>query len=91
MMLAKLGMRASEVAPLTLDDIDWRCGEMLIRGKGRRRARLPIPPDVGAAVAAYLRDGRPASPCRQLFLRTIAPHTGLASGLRDHNGRQDGP
>jgi site-specific recombinase XerD len=80
MMLAKLGMRASEVATLTLDDIDWASGEMLIRAKGRRRARLPIPPDVGAAVVAYLRDGRPASPCRRLFLRMIAPHTGFASG-----------
>lgn len=80
MMLAKLGMRASEVATLTLDDIDWRSGEMLIRAKGRRRARLPIPPDVGAATVAYLRDGRPVSSCRRLFLRTIAPHTGFASG-----------
>jgi site-specific recombinase XerD len=80
MMLAKLGMRASEVATLTLDDIDWRSGEMLICAKGRRRTRLPIPPDVGAAVVAYLRDGRPASSCRRLFLRTMAPHTGFASG-----------
>ena len=80
MMLAKLGMRASEVATLTLDDIDWRSGEMLLCAKGRRRARLPIPPDVGAAVVAYLRDGRPKSSCRRLFLRTIAPHAGFASG-----------
>ena len=69
MMLAKLGMRASEVATLTLEDIDWRSGEMLIRAKGRQRARMPIPPDVGAAVVAYLRDGRPKSSCRRLFLR----------------------
>ena len=80
MMLAKLGMRAGEVAALTLDGIDWRSGEMLICAKGRRRARLPIPPDVGAAVVAYLRDGRPKSSCRRLFLRTIAPHAGFASG-----------
>jgi site-specific recombinase XerD len=80
MMLAKLGMRAGEVAALTLDGIDWRSGEMLICAKGRRRARLPIPPDVGAAVVAYLRDGRPKSSCRRLFLRTIAPHVGFASG-----------
>ena len=44
MMLAKLGMRADEVATLTLDDIDWRSGEMLVRAKGRQRARMPIPP-----------------------------------------------
>jgi site-specific recombinase XerD len=80
MMLAKLGLRASEVATLTLDDIDWRSGEMLIRAKGRRRVRMPIPPDVGAAVVAYLRDGRPKSSCRRLFLRVPAPHVGFASG-----------
>jgi site-specific recombinase XerD len=80
MMLAKLGMRASEVATLTLDDIDWRSGEMLIRAKGRRRARMPISPDVGAAAVAYLRDGRPKSSCRRLFLRVPAPHVGFASG-----------
>ena len=80
MMLAKLGMRAGEVATLTLDDIDWRSGEMLIRAKGRQRARMPIPPDVGAAVIAYLRDGRPKSSCRRLFLRTMAPNVGFASG-----------
>ena len=80
MMLAKLGLRAGEVATLTLDDIDWRSGEMLIRAKGRQRARMPMPPDVGAAVVAYLRDRRPTSSCRRLFLRTLAPHVGFASG-----------
>ena len=80
MMLAKLGMRAGEVATLTLDDIDWRAGEMLIRAKGRQQARMPIPPDVGTAVVAYLRDGRPKSSCRRLFLRSFAPHVGFASG-----------
>ena len=80
MMLAKLGLRASEVATLTLDDIDWRTGEMLVRAKGRQRARMPIPPDVGAAVVAYLRNGRPKSSCRQLFIRILAPHVGFASG-----------
>jgi site-specific recombinase XerD len=78
-MLARLGLRASEVATLTLDDIDWRSGEMLIRAKGRQRARVPIPPDVGAAVVAYLRDGRSRSSCRRLFVRTRAPHVGFAS------------
>jgi site-specific recombinase XerD len=80
MMLAKLGLRANEVATLTLDDIDWRSGEMLVRAKGRQRARMPMPPDVGAAVVAYLRDGRPTSSCRRLFLRTLAPIAGFASG-----------
>ena len=72
MMLAKLGLRADEVATLTLDDIDWRSSEMLVRAKGRQRARMPMPSDVGAAVVAYLRDGRPASSCRRLFLRMLA-------------------
>jgi site-specific recombinase XerD len=80
MMLAKLGMRAGEVATLDLDDIDWRAGEMLVRAKGRQRARMPIPPDVGAALVAYLRDGHPRSSCRRLFLRSFAPHVGFASG-----------
>ena len=80
MMLAKLGLRADEVVTLTLDDIDWRSGEMLVRAKGRQRARMPMPPDVGAAVVAYLRDGRPTSSCRRLFLRTLAPNIGFASG-----------
>jgi site-specific recombinase XerD len=79
MMLARLGLRANEVATLTLDDIDWRSSEMRIRAKGRQRAPMPIPPDVGAAVVAYLRDGRPESSCRRLFLRTLAPRVGFAS------------
>lgn len=80
MMLAKLGLRATGIATLALDDIDWRSGEMLIHAKGRRRARMPMPPDVGAAIVAYLRNGRPTSPCRRLFLRTLAPYVGFASG-----------
>lgn len=79
LMLSKLGLRADEVATLTLNDIDWRTGEMLVRAKGRQRARMPIASDVGAGVAAYLQDGRPKSSCRQLFLRSLAPHTGFSS------------
>lgn len=80
LLLAKLGLRADEVATLTLDDIDWRAGEILVRAKGRQRARMPIPPDIGAAIVAYLRNGRPKSSCRRLFVRTLAPHVGFASG-----------
>jgi site-specific recombinase XerD len=81
MLLAKLGLRAGEVATLTLDDIDWRSGQMLIHAKGRKQARLPMPPDVGAAIVAYLRDGYcPTSSCRRLFLRAPAPHVGFVSG-----------
>ena len=79
MMLAKLGLRANEVATLTLDDIDWRSGEMRVRAKGRQRVVMPIPPDVGAAIVDYLHDAHPRSPCRRLFLRTLAPRVGFAS------------
>lgn len=79
-VLAKLGLRASEVAALSLDDIDWRSGKILVHGKGRRQAMMPLRHDVGAAIVAYIRHGRPASPCRRLFLRTLAPHVGFASG-----------
>jgi site-specific recombinase XerD len=79
MMLAKIGLRGNEVATLMLDDIDWRSGEMRVCAKGRQRVVMPIPPDVGAAVVAYLRDARPKSSCRRLFLRTLAPHVGFAS------------
>ncbi|WP_456725303.1 tyrosine-type recombinase/integrase [Bradyrhizobium sp. USDA 4350] len=80
LLLAKLGLRADEVATLTLDDIDWRASEILVRANGRQRARMSIPPDVGAAIVAYLRRGRPKSSCRRLFVRTLAPHIGFASG-----------
>ena len=59
---------------------DWRASELLVRAKGRQRARMPIPPDVGGAIVAYLRNGRQKSSCRRLFIRTFAPHVGFASG-----------
>jgi site-specific recombinase XerD len=80
MVLAKLGLRASEAAALNLDDIDWRSGKILVHGKGRRQAMMPLRHDVGTAIVAYIRHGRPASPCRRLFLRMLAPHVGFASG-----------
>ena len=77
-LLARLGLRAVEVAALRLDDIDWRAGEIVVRGKGRTEERLPLPCDVGEAVAAYLRRGRPRRPEREVFLRVNAPLRGLA-------------
>lgn len=76
-LLARLGLRAAEVAMLRLDDFDWRAGEILIRGKGGHVERLPLPPDVGDAVAGYLRRGRPMSSQREVFLRVHAPIRGL--------------
>lgn len=80
-LLARLGLRAGEVAGLTLDDIDWRAGEITVTGKGRRSERLPLPADAGEAVAAWLRDGRPEpfEGARHVFLRVRAPHRRLTS------------
>jgi integrase/recombinase XerD len=74
LLMVRLGLRVGEVAALRLDDVDWRAGEIVIRGKGRRTDRLPLPVDVGAAVAAYVRRSRPRTDTRVLFLRVCAPH-----------------
>lgn len=79
LLLARLGLRANEVALLTLDDIDWRAGQLHVQGKGRKRATMPLLPEVGEAIAAYLRDGRPISGSRRVFLRSHAPHIGFTS------------
>jgi site-specific recombinase XerD len=79
LMLARLGLRANEIATLTLDDVDWRAGQLSVQAKGRQRAQLPLPHEVGSAVAAYLQNGRPRSDSRRLFLRDLAPHAGFAS------------
>jgi len=72
-VLVRLGLRAGEVARLELGDIDWRRGEMTIRGKGGHRDQLPLPVEVGEAVAAYLRGGRPATSSRAVFFTATAP------------------
>jgi len=76
-LLARLGLRAGEVAGLELDDLDWRAGEISVHGKGSRRERLPLPADVGEALVAYLHGGRPRAGCRTVFLRLSAPIQGL--------------
>jgi len=79
-LLVRLGLRAGEVAALRLDDIDWRAGTILIRGKGPQVEPLPWPADVGEAVVAYLRQGRPATAIdRTVFVRVKAPHRALSS------------
>ena len=72
MLLARLGLRAGEVASLSLDDIGWRAGELTVHGKGGREDRLPLPCDVGAALAAWLRS-RPRVSTRAVFLRANGP------------------
>ncbi len=78
LLLVRLGLRAGEVARLRLDDIDWRNGELVVHGKGGREERLPLPTDVGAAMAGYLWRGRPHAGTRTVFLRVIAPAVALA-------------
>jgi integrase/recombinase XerD len=77
-LLARLGLRAGEVAGLALDDIDWRAGEVVIRGKRSRIDRLPLPGDVGEALAVYLCRARPGGFGRTVFLRAQAPLAGLS-------------
>jgi site-specific recombinase XerD len=79
-VLVRLGLRAGEVAALELSDVDWRRGEVLVSGKGRRDERLPLPVDVGEAMVAYLRRGRPRVSSPKIFLRARAPHGALTSG-----------
>ena len=78
LFLARLGLRAGEIVGLDLDDLRWRAGEVVIRGKGNHVDRLPLPFDVGDAVALYLRKDRDSSASRHVFLRLIPPHVGLA-------------
>jgi len=76
LLLARLGLRAGEVVRLELEDIDWDAGSLSVQGKGQRSV-LPLPADVGSAIAKYLRRGRPQSNSRRVFLRTNAPIRGL--------------
>ena len=79
LLQARLGLRASEVVAMRLDDIDWRAGELIVRGKGKNHDRVPIPPDVGEALAAYIRHDR-ASTSRALFVTARAPHGPFKDG-----------
>jgi site-specific recombinase XerD len=80
-VMLRLGLRATEVATLRLDDLDWRAGQLTVRGKGSRVDQLPLPVDVGEAIAAYLRRGRPrTATVREVFLRLRPPEVGLGRG-----------
>jgi integrase/recombinase XerD len=78
-LLIRLGLRAGEVAGLTLEDLDWHQGELVVKGKGSRQERLPIPVDVGEALVAYLNGGRPDVECRAVFMRMKAPIRAMTS------------
>lgn len=84
-LLARLGLRAGEVARLALEDVDWRSGEIVVHGKGGRCDRLPLPDDVGRAIVAYLRRGRPTTAQgREVFVRLRAPHRCLTRSAVSH-------
>lgn len=78
LLLARLGLRASEILAIELDDIRWGVGEILIRGKGRLHDRLPLLHDVGEALARYLREARGPSESRHVFVRHMAPRVGMS-------------
>ena len=78
LLLARLGLRASEIIAIELDDIRWAAGEIVVRGKGRVHDRLPLPVDVGKALALYLSTARGPSSSRRVFLCLVAPRVGLA-------------
>jgi len=81
-VLARLGLRRGEVAALSVDDINWHTGELVVTGKGNCRELLPLPVDVGEAIADYCRYGRRNGGCRSLFLSSLAPWNGLSpSGI----------
>jgi len=85
LLLARLGLRAGEVVHMVLEDINWETGELIVRGKSVRQDRLPLPQDVGEALATYLCHGRPHCSSRRVFIRMLAPYQGFSSSsaIRD--------
>jgi site-specific recombinase XerD len=81
LLLAQLGLRASEIVTLTLDDIDWQAGQISIQGKAKRVATLPLSAEVGQAIAAYLKNDRPACSIRRVFICMRAPLRGFANSI----------
>jgi integrase/recombinase XerD len=80
LMMARLGLRAPEVVAMQIDDIDWRAGEIIVRGKGSLHDRVPLPQDVGEAIADYIRHDRGAATSRALFVTNRAPYRRLRDG-----------
>jgi site-specific recombinase XerD len=79
LLLARLGLRAGEVVSLSLDDIDWRAGQLTLHCKGQRSAQVPLIAEVGEALARYLEHGRPHCASRRVFIRGRAPRVGFAN------------
>lgn len=81
LLLARLGLRAGEVVALTLDDIDWDAALITVQGKGKRVAQMPLPSEVGTAIADYLSTARPLCASRRVFIRATAPRRGFANSI----------
>jgi integrase len=77
LILARLGLRAGEIRTLTLEDLDWQTGRITVRGKAGRYSQMPLPAEVGEAIADYVQHGRPIANSRCVFLRTRAPAGGF--------------
>ena len=84
LLLARLGLRPTEVIAIQIDDINWRDGEILIRGKGQRHDCMPLPQDVGEALADYIQRDR-VTTSRALFVTTMAPHEPFHNGCMLNN------
>lgn len=80
LLMARLGLRAPEVVAIQLDDINWRAGELLVRGKGKLHDRLPMTGEIGEALSKYLRDERGSTTCRTVFVTHRAPHLAFKNG-----------
>ena len=80
LLMARLGLRSGDVAALCIQDIDWRNGRLMVRGKNRRLGTLPLPQDAGDAVLAYLTHGRPGTSIDRVFLTFTAPVRVLLPG-----------
>jgi integrase/recombinase XerD len=72
LLLARLGLRAGEIVNMELEDINWESGEIMVRGKSKREQKISLPDDVGKAIAAYIRYGRPRCSSRKVFIRMKA-------------------
>lgn len=81
LLLARLGLRAGEIANMELEDISWEAGELMVKGKSKREQKLPLPDDVGKAIASYVRYGRPRCSSRKVFIRMKAPIQGFTGSI----------
>ncbi len=90
LLMARLGLRASEVIAVQLNDIDWRAGELLVRGKGKLHDRLPVSAELGEALTRYLREGRGVTSCRAMFVTYRAPHRAFKNGQIVNDILKDG-